>query len=380
MGIDGPDTIKDSKLLGCVLAMCPRIKVLFMLNGAIIDRSSGIHPCPELDAVLPFLRRWEFGSQGQIIDRVRPYGQPFLHDLEILTIEGHSNIAASNNTSAILDLLFMNSPLLRRVELKHPPIFREIIEWLRHPMETKTLLTDCVHEVSLLSADQPQDDMAAIVALFPNLVSLDAEFRDGSSRAGDLHSPPEASEALLKVSGTLETLSLTTSPKTFPAKGHWVMFESYPSSLATLNQMTKLKDLTTESIWIFGTEDPAVGLQLPHLLPSSMVRLHLIDYWGNYDAAKFYPEFPNSWTPLEFYVQVFVAVCNECSALLPELREVTFTSTYFDSHPQTTLSNGCQAQQDETQITEDSMQIVRVLFEQVGIRFRLILQENATLH
>lgn len=350
-----------------------------MLNGAIIDRSSGIHPCPEFDAVFPFLRRWEFGSEGQIIDRARPYGHPFLRDLEVLTIEGHSNIAASNNTSAILALLFMNSPLLRRFELKHPPIFREIFHSLPQPLETGTLLTDSVEEVSLLSADQPHDDIAAIVALLPNLVSLYAEFRDGSSRSGDLHSPPEASEALLKVSGTLETLSLTTSPETFPAKGHWVMFESYPSSLATLNQMTKLKDLTTESIWIFGTEDPAVGLQLPHLLPPSMVRLHLIDYWGNYDPAQFYPEFPNSWTPIEFYVQVFGALCNECSALLPGLREVTFTSTCFNSHPRTTLSNGCQAQQDETQITEDSMQIVRVLFEQVGIRFRLILQENAPL-
>lgn len=373
MSIDGPDTIKDWKLLGSVLAMCPRIKCLFMLNGGIIDPRSGIHPCPELDAVLPFLRRWEFGSEGQIIDRVRPYGHPFLHDLETLTIEGHSNIAASNNTSAILELLFTNSPLLHCVELKHPPIFREILDSLRQPMETETLLTDGVHEISLLSADQPQDDMAAIVALFPNLVSLYAEFRDGSGRPADLHLSPEASEALLKVSGTLETLSLTTSPETFPAKGHWIMFESYPSSLATLNQMTKLKDLTTESIWIFGTEDPAVGLQLPHLLPPSIVRLHLIDYWGNYDPAKFYPEFPNSWTPLEFYVQVFGAVCNECSTLLPELREVTFTSICFNSHPQTTLSNGCQAQRDETRITEDSMQIVRVLFEQVGVRFRLVL-------
>lgn len=271
MGIDGPHTIKDSKLLGCILAMCPRIKHLFMLNGAIIHRSSGIHPCPELDAVLPFLERYERGSEGEILNRVRPYRHPFLHNLEILTIEGHSRLAASGNTSAILAFLFMNSPLLRRVELKHPPLFREILSMVRRTYETEALLTDSVDEVSFLGGHQPQDEMVAIVALFPNLVSLYAEFRDGSARPGDLHFPPEVSEDLPKVSETLETLSLTTSPETFPAKCHWIMFESYPSSLTTLNQMIKLKDLTTESIWIFGTEDPAVALQLPHLLPPSLV-------------------------------------------------------------------------------------------------------------
>lgn len=366
--------MKDWKLLGSVLAMCPRIKCLFMLNGAKIDTSSGLHLCPELDAVLPFLEQYEFGSEGEVSNRVLHYGHPFLHDLEELTINGHSNMAASINTSAILALLFMNSPLLRRVELNHQPPFREILGVLRRPMEIKTPLTNSVDEVSLLRAYQPQDDMAAIVALFPNLVSLYAEFRDGSDRPPDnFDLPPEVSEALLNVSGTLETLSLTTSPETYPAEGHWVKFESYPPSLSTLNQMTKLKDLTTESIWLFGTEDPAVALQLPHLLPMTLVRLHLIDYWGNSNPTEFYPEFPDSWNPLEFYTRVFEAVCNECSVRLPELREVTFTSNCFTSHSQTTLFNDGQAQEDETRITEESMQIVRLLFEQVGVRFRLIL-------
>lgn len=354
--------------------MCPRIKCLFMVNGAIIDRSSGIHPCPELHAILPFIQQYEYGSEGEVINRVLRYGHPFLHDLEELTIDGHSNMAASNNTSAILSLLFTNSPLLRRVELNRPPPFREILGMLQRRMEIETPLANSVDEVLLLRADQPQDDMAAIVALFPNLVSLNAEFTDGSNRPpGNLDLPPEASEALLNVSGTLETLSLTTSPETYPAEGHWVMFESYPPSLSTLNQMAKLKDLTTESIWLFGTEDPAVALQLPHLLPMTLVRLHLIDYWGNSNPAEFYPEFPDSWTPLEFYTRVFWAVCNECSVRLPELREVTFTSNCFNSHSQTTLFNNGQAREDETRITEESLQIVRLLFEQVGIKFRLIL-------
>jgi hypothetical protein len=98
----------------------------------------------------------------------------------------------------------------------------------------------------------------------------------------------------------------------------------------------------------------------------------LIDYWSNSDPAGFYPEFPESWTPLQFYTRVFGAVCNECSVQLPELREGTFTSNWFDSHSQTTLSHG-QGQEDETRITEQSMQIVRPLFKQEVVRFGLIL-------
>lgn len=245
---------------------------------------------------------------------------------------------------------------------------------LRLPKKNEIPLTDNVVELSLLRAHHPQDDMAAILALFPNLVSLYAEFRDGSSRPPDSFDLlPEVSDALLNVSRTLETLSLTTSPETYPAKGHWVCFERYPSSLPKLNQMTKLKNLTTESIWLFGTEDPAVGLHLPHRLPLSLVQLHLIDYWGNYDPAEFYPELPNNWTPLGFYTHVFEALCNERLERLPDLRKVIFTSKRFNTRSQSALSNVSHAQQEQTQITEDSMQAVRLLFEQVGVGFRMIL-------
>lgn len=129
-GIDGPNTLKDSSVLGSIFAMCPRIKRLFMLNGAIVDRSSGIHHCPELDAILSFLQRYEFGSQGEIRDGVQSYGYPFLHNLEILTIEGHSNMAASINISVILVLLSLNSRALRRIQIKYPPPFREVLDMM----------------------------------------------------------------------------------------------------------------------------------------------------------------------------------------------------------------------------------------------------------
>lgn len=305
---------------------------------------------------------------------IRPYSYAFLHDLEVLTIEGHSNIAATNNTSAILALLFTNAPLLRRVEVKDPPLFKEIWYILRLPKKTEIPLTDNVTELSLLRAHDVQDDMAAMLALFPNLVSLHAEYRDGSSRPPRMFdSPLGVSDALLNASRTLETLSLTTSPETYPATGHWISFESYPPSLSTLNQMTKLKNLTTKSIWLFGTEDPAVALHLPHLPPHSLVQLHLIDFWGNYDPSEFYPDFPNTWEPLELYTHAFGALCDERLERLPDLREVIFTSKRFSTRSQGALSNDGHAQQEQTQITEDSMQAVRLLFGQVGVRFRLIL-------
>lgn len=342
-----------------------------MLNGAIIHPSTGIHPCPELDAIIPLLRRYQLGLNGEVYRWLQPYGYPFLHDMEKLTIEGHSNIAASNNTSAILALLLIHSPLLRHIELKDPPLFRDIL-WRKVGIK-RPLPRDNVEKLSLWRACQPQDDMAAITASFPNLVFLHAEFRDGSCRPPDrLSLPPEVSEALLHVSGTLETLSLTTSSETCPAKGRWVFYESYLSSLTTLNHMNKLKNLTTESIWLFGTKEPATALQLSHLLPQSLVHVELIDYWGNDNPAEFYPEFPNSWTPLEFYTHVFESLCNECLERLPELRAVTFSRTRFNSRLQIAISSDGQAQQDQTQITEESMETVRLLFQQVGVVFRLV--------
>lgn len=352
-----------------------------MLNGAVTDPPTGRHPCPELNALSPFLRQYAFGDSGEIIGKVRPYGHPFLQDLEVLTIEAHSNMAAGVNTERILAGLFMNSPLLRRVEVKQSPIFEAILRDLRPPMEHQNPLTDNVEEVLLLNGDHPQDDMAAIVAIFPRLVSLWAEFKDGSARPQLVyHLPPEASEALLRVSETLETLSLTTTPKTSCrwANGQWIRHESYPSSLSTLNQMAKLKNLTTESIWLFGTEDPvSVAMQLPHLLPPSLVRLHLIDYWGNSDPVKFYPEFSDNWGPLEFYVNIFEALQRECHLHLSELREVTLASTYLCIHAQAAVSTSEQGQHEENAITQALVRLLKLRFAHVGVHFSIISPEES---
>ncbi|KAG6368436.1 hypothetical protein INS49_002643 [Diaporthe citri] len=259
---------------------------------------------------MPFLRRCVFGESEKSQGSVRPYGHHFLQGLESLTIDDYNGKGERLRTEIILAGLFMNSPLPRRLEVKHPPQFAYIKGNLRTLWEDSKPLAENVEEVLVFCGDDPQDDMSAVVA-FPKLKSLRAEFRDGPTSFLDFfsfpHPRPQIPRALLNVSKTLETLSLRTSPETYPAEDRW-QSKRYPSSLSTLKQMTKLKDLTTESIWLFGSADPAVALQLPHLLPPSLARLHLTDFWGNSDPAEFYPEFPDGWSPLEFYSQVFQAL------------------------------------------------------------------------
>lgn len=93
--------------------------------------------------------------------------------LDILAIECHSDVISS---SAIMAFHFMNALLLRRVQLKYPPTCTKILEMLN----SETPLTTSVSDVSLIRANRPQQDIAATVGLFPNLISLYAEFLDGS--------------------------------------------------------------------------------------------------------------------------------------------------------------------------------------------------------
>lgn len=382
MDIGGPATLKDSKLLGAVLALCPRIKWLFMRSGGLgnVPRG-GFNACPESDAVMPFLRRHLLGGSGKSEGSVRPYSHHFLQDLESLTVDDYSGMGERLLTETILIGLLKNSPLLRRLEVKHPPRFEYIKDHFRTLWEDPKppSLAENVEEVLVLCGDNPQDDMSSIVA-FPKLKSLRAEFRDGSARPLNFFSPtnegPLVPGALLNVSKTLETLSLTTSPRTYPAIGRW-QSKRYPSSLSTLNQMAKLKDLTTECVWLFGSADPAVALQLPHLLPPSLVRLHLIDYWGNSDPVEFYPKFPNGWSPLEFYVHVLHALRDECQMHNRGLREVTFASKYLNSHAEATAPFSSRFQ-DETETTQAPMQILKTLFSQVGVNFNIITPEEST--
>lgn len=341
-----------------------------MLNGAVVyPRNSLDQRPPEVEAILPFFggRRVNFGQSKEATGSFRPPSHLLLRNLEVLSIETPSTVAASFNTDLILSCLLMNSPKLRRLEVKQSPNFRAIS---RNVQQTVGTLNN-MKELLFFSGRLDQGDMAAMVSAFPRLVSLRAEFRHLSNNPSFLALPSGTSEALLNVSGTLETLSLAT----YPAEGDWFRSKSspssLPSSLSTLNQMVKLKDLTVESIWLFGTQYPDVALQLSHLLPASLVRLHLVDRWGDSEPAHFYPGFPEDWSPLVFYEGLVQALCKECHTYFSGLREVTFASSYLYFHAQATTPCSTRGQ-DEPGTIQAHIQKFKHSLENFGVKFSIV--------
>lgn len=302
----------------------------------------------------------------------------FLVDLKALTIEAHEDPPSHINAEFIVSLLLMNSPSLRRIEIKGELMMQGIWNsFQRHP-ERKILAED-VKELVLLRACHPQDEMLATVMLFPRLVSLQAEYADASIRPGTLNVPGfTISPALLRLADTLEILSLTTAPTT---NNRWFRVNDYPPSLTSLDEMHKLKDLTTESMWIFGRNDLSVALQLPQFLPPGLVRFQLIDYWGTMgpgescdfypQPAEFYPEFPNQWTPTEFYYYVLTAMGNEVSSRFPDLREVTLVSKHLCEEASMCNGGGGHGRSHSTAGYRASMLRLREFFRDLGISFKL---------
>lgn len=67
------------------------------------------------------------------------------------------------------------------------------------------------------------------------------------------------------------------------------------------------KNLTIESIWRFGTQNPAVAYQMASILPPSLVKINLIDFWGmsgsNLKPRQcHYLEFSQGISPLKLMV------------------------------------------------------------------------------
>lgn len=318
-------------------------------------------------------------------NRTQPSTHRFLAELEALTIEAHEDPPSHINAEFIISLLLMNSPSLSRIEIKGPLLLQGMWDsFQRHP-ERKILAED-VKELVLLRACHPQDEMLATAMLFPRLISLQSEYADASIRPGNLPVPGfTISPALLRLADTLETLSLTTAPTT---NNRWFRVNNYPPSLNSLDQMHKLIDLTTESMWIFGRHDLSIALQLPQLLPSSLVRFQLIDYWGTMgpgeacdfypEPAEFYPEFPNQWTPSEFYYHVLTAMGNEVSSRFPNLREVTLVSKHLCEEARMSNGGGGYGRSHTTTGYRASMLRLREFFSDLGIILKLKIPVRST--
>lgn len=316
--------------------------------------------------------------------RTQPSTHRFLAEAETLTIEAHEDPPSHINAQFIISLMLMNSPMLSRIEIKGALSLQEMwASFQRYP--ERKILAGNVKELVLLRAIHPQDEMLATVMMFPRLVSLQAEYDDASTRPGSIPIPGfTIAPALLRLADTLEILSLTTAP----TYNRWYHVNNYPHCLTSLDQMHKLKDFTTESMWIFGRHDPSIALQLPHLLPSSLVRFQLIDYWGTMatsgsarfypEPADFYPEFPNHWTAAEFYYHVLTAVGNEASSRFPDLRDITLVSKRLCEDAGMCNGGGGQGRSNVTESSQASMLRLREFFSDLGINFKLQMPVKST--
>lgn len=310
--------------------------------------------------------------------RAQPSTHRFLAELETLTIEAHEDPPSHINAQFIISLMMMNSPMLSRIEIKGPLLLQEMWGGFQRYPERK-ILAGNVKELVLLRGIHPQDEMLATVMMLPRLISLQAEYDDPSIRPGGRPTPGlTITPALLRLAGTLEVLSLTTAPTT---GNRWYHVDDYPRCLTSLDQMHKLKDFTTESMWIFGRIDTRIALQLPELLPSSLVRFQLIDYWGTMttsESADFYPEFPNQWTAAEFYYHVLMAMGNEVSSRFTDLREIMLVSKHLCEEASMCNGGGGQRRSHTTTGSRASMLRLHEFFSDLGIEFKLEMPVRST--
>ncbi|KAK0716189.1 hypothetical protein B0H67DRAFT_258255 [Lasiosphaeris hirsuta] len=156
------------------------------------------------------------------------------------------------------------------------------------------IVSNTVRELVVFRNFYSEFEFSDLVSVFPNLVTLEAEYLDGGQ--SPLKTPgwdfarPEPSLALLRIADTLESLSLTSgftsSSGGFKSSSGIMLSGGIPPLLRLLDQMTALKHLTTESVWLFGRVEnirspaPIFPSSDVIILPPSLVSLRLVDFWG----------------------------------------------------------------------------------------------------
>ncbi|KAH8897675.1 hypothetical protein GQ53DRAFT_837508 [Thozetella sp. PMI_491] len=377
MGITDANTLQGWRVLGAALGMIPDLRSLFMLQGKLASPPTpGPTPalppvCPEQDIVWNLIR---------LQNRREPIPDGFLQKIKTLVLEPHE-LLQHYEDSSITDTILMfllNSSLLQRIEIKGYTYFANLASTLQDILPSVTSFLN-VKELLLLRAITPFSQTTSLVALFPRLTSLQVEYADGSP--DPFSSAPGIFPALLGLSKTLKTLSITTTRPAFQwASSRQVSPEGFdvtgwrdrniPASLIGLAQMTALTHMTTESIWLFGRRDLTDAPQLHYILPPSLVHLRLIDYWGSLRRPSgihdpFYPTFPNDWSPSEFYDQVFSRLYENHAHSLPRLRVVVFASQQL----QIPALSGIDPIPEYTAEFRQLLLRFKELFARVGVKF-----------
>lgn len=391
-----PATFSLWKLLGVVIATLPRVRTFFSTHGGIQLCSRGYDHHAEYDAVAHLLTPALLPASALCytvarddIDRADLSGSAArIHQQNIRSLRmleeiildasagaGDSNVADIKPAWALW-FLILNCPGLRRVELKGVISFNVLLPprvsgnnnpnpgavRARAPRNLRLLPQPVganVQELVMHRLAAAKWDM--LQRIFPSLERLVTVFEDGEWRRRRRRSLPESATPLAHLlpnlgrditlwQSTLRSLTVTgflsnngdTTSKGYNSNADigpcWIVADIPPLLSPGLPQVP-LTELTTDCVWLFGRYDPSTAYQIPSLLPSSLVSLHLIDYWAvpvdeevveEGQRLGYYPVFPSGLTPLGFLEKVFGILHDSCAVEHARLEYITLSSPMFD--------------------------------------------------
>lgn len=284
------------KALAVILAMLPRVEALFLTHGA--NGFGSLWPSFDME-------------QDPVARLLNPPLQS-LATLEDIIVDSHSN-------TWTLWFLILNCRHLRRVVLKGPVKFDAKVslrEWRinqldsaeiesqRPPMMQQVQLLSRaavgnIQELSLYKSRTVKWDI--IPKIFPDLKRLSTVFADTGWRDAfwsddwtsrqPVRLPDALGQVIALYKSSLRSLTVTDAL----SDNEWTSGEGrrwdssstaffyvapIPPLLSPGLAQVPLVELTTDCAWLFGRDDTTISYQISSLLPSSLVSLHLIDYWA----------------------------------------------------------------------------------------------------
>ncbi|KAH8660251.1 hypothetical protein BX600DRAFT_55533 [Xylariales sp. PMI_506] len=322
-------THPTSSILAAVLYLSFRVRTLFLSihPGLPPERTPGglfrITSTPEQKALRTLFVR----STDQDPNQRTP-----LQTLETIILEpSYDHYVRTLNLAGVLSLHIL--PKLRHIILKGSPSFDCIVKARR---QQPTVLQK-IHTLYQVGHPFVRRDMALLVKAFPELITLHSEHRDedsysevsSSSSNSDVTAffndprDQEFLDNLHKLNTTLRSLSLSTV-----LGQSWSMRNTWGLRPRGLAQMEFLQHLRIDMIWLLGRIHVPSGNDVAALFPSSLVTVHLIDYWGETDLDTYWPPFEGDITSVQFFENILHSL--HCSADLINLRSITVSSSNFD--------------------------------------------------
>lgn len=419
------------KILGVVISMLPRVHTLFLTHGGLQLDSGGVNHNAEHNAVaqlltpalLPASAMWRTVARPDI-DRSDPLGSAArihqlnprsLRMLEEIIVDSWDTevgeIATSIKTAWTLWYLILNCPRLRRVEVKGDVAFAAMLDprvWASNlpppavqfyaPPNLLLLPQSVGAQVRELVMHRLEAiDWGFLLAIFPSLERLVTVFQDGYWRSQHHRPlpptsdvpfaiiPPDMRRSIALHEITLRSLTVTgflsdngaTTDKGYTSNAglgpQWVVKDMTPLFSPRLAQL-RLTELTTDCVWLFGREDPSKAYEAGSLLPSSLISLHLIDYWAvpvdeevveGGERLGYYPVFPSGLSPICFLKKVFATLYSSCAAENFRLKYITLSSPIFDEAGRWSTPDTEPIDRDDVWMWKEN---VSNTFSQIGTR------------